>query len=188
MLEASWNADGGKETIDGISAVGCGLKAVVTPTSPQVLRRAVTCIAHYFRREITNGMLQYSSSEEDDDGHRAYLWANEGCLHNGKITVFGACCFRLRQWPHPLPEGFPEESYALQWLWLHPYERRKGHLSKAWPYFLARFDPFVPEGPFSPGMDAFLRKHNYHPEQRWPEVRRDWRYARLRSRMFGFKG
>ena len=158
-LEESWNSDPDRETVDGTSARTCGLSAVVTATSRPVLRRAVECIAYYFRREFSYDFVQYCSLEMEDDGHRAYLWTDPQTLKNDKETVIGACCFRWRRWKD-VPADFPAESYCLQWLWLHPYQRRKGVLSKAWPYFLARFDPFVPEGPHSPAMEAFLRKHH----------------------------
>jgi hypothetical protein len=161
LLEKSWISDAEKETINGIGAKACGLNSVVTPASSPVLRRAVECIAYYFRREFGYDFLQYCSLEMDDDGHRAYIWADPCTLNEqDKITVFGACCFRWRTWKDA-PSDFPSKSYALQWIWLHPYQRRKGILDKAWPYFLARFDPFVPEGPHSPAMQGFLRKHHY---------------------------
>jgi hypothetical protein len=160
VLEASWDLDPGMEAIDGISARHCGLGAVVTTASPRQLREAVECHAYYFRREFGYTIVQYSSLETGDDGHRAYLWTDPTCLNDGKQTVCGACCFRFRRWSNA-PKDFPDESYALQWIWLHPYLRRKGLLTKAWPYFLKRFHPFVPEGPFSPAMEAFLRKQKY---------------------------
>jgi hypothetical protein len=161
VLEQSWLSDDGKETVKGVGAKTCGLSAVVTPLSCPVLRRAVECIAYYFRRELGYDFLQYCSLEMKDDGHRAYLWADPGTLNDEfKMTVIGACCFRWRKW-RDAPPDFPSESYGLQWIWLHPYQRRKGVLANSWPYFLARFDPFVPEGPHSPAMEAFLRKHHY---------------------------
>jgi hypothetical protein len=160
-MEESWALDPGKETIGTVSAKACGLSAVVTPASTPVLRRAVECIAYYFRREFSYDLVQYCSLEMEDDGHRAYLWTDPMTLdEDDREVVFGACCFRWRQWRDPPPD-FPAESYGMQWIWMHPYQRRKGVLSRAWPYFLARFHPFVPEGPHSPGMEAFLRKNQY---------------------------
>ena len=163
LLQESWELDGDKETVGGISAKDCGLSAVVTTATRPVLRRAVECIAYYFRRELEYDFLQYCSLEMEDDGHRAFLWTDPQTLRDEKETVIGACCFRWRQWKD-VPADFPAETYGMQWIWLHPYQRRKGVLSKAWPYFLARFDPFVPEPPHSPTMEAFLRKNHY---DRW---------------------
>jgi hypothetical protein len=108
-------------------------------------------MAWHFRREFGYDFVQYTSGEEDD-GHRAYLWVLPGTLENGKVKAVGACCFRWREW-----DGAPA-SYGLQWIWLHAHERRKGHLTKAWPYFQERFGKFIPESPLSPAMKRFLLK------------------------------
>ena len=59
------------------------------------------------------------------------------------------------------PEADEWESahWGLAWVWFHPYERRRRHLSRAWPYFRARFGDFEVERPLSLAMAAFLRKH-----------------------------
>lgn len=150
-LDRSWSLDQGKETIGGISAKACGLGSVVTARSPKLFRQAVEQMAYYFRREFGYDFVQYSS-EEKDDGHRAYLWVLPETLENGKVKAVGACCFRWREW-----EDAPA-SYALQWIWLHPHERRKGRLTQAWPYFQERFGKFIPEPPLSPAMKRFLLK------------------------------
>src|SRR5262249_29041872 len=77
--------------------------------------------------------------------------------------VIGACCFRYRHDVEPLPPGIPPDYYALQWIWFHPYERNRGHLSRALPYFQARFGRLIAEPPFSPAMNAFLHKHCCRP-------------------------
>jgi hypothetical protein len=161
-LEASWVMDREKETIRGTSAKASGVSAVVTPASPKILRESVECIAYYFERELecTVG-VPYCSLEKADDQHRAYLWTDGGSLP-GEAIVIGACCFRWRQWTDA-PAGFDLAGYALQWIWFHPYERRKGHLERAWPYFEGRFGRVIAEGPFSPAMEAFLRKHRAFP-------------------------
>jgi hypothetical protein len=76
-----------------------------------------------------------------------------------------------------LPPGIPQDCYALQWIWFHPYERGQGHLSRALPYFLARFGPLISEGPFSATFKGFLRKHHQWPfatpeQEAWYEQRR----------------
>jgi hypothetical protein len=53
--------------------------------------------------------------------------------------------------------------WALQWIWFHPYERRKGHLRNAWPYFLDRFGTFQVEPPLSPAMDKLLVEEGGDP-------------------------
>jgi hypothetical protein len=154
-LDRSWNLDQGKETINGISAKACGLGAEVTARSPKMLRQAVEQMAYYFRREFGYDFVQYSS-EEEDDGHRAYLWVLPGTLENGKVKAVGACCFRWRGW-----DGAPA-SYGLQWIWLHPHERRKGRLTEAWPYFQISFCPLSRRFPLAFECLAVVEATSYN--------------------------
>ena len=150
QLEASWAMDGEEENVQGISARKSGVSAVVTHASPLALREAVERIAYYFLRELESTVSVPYCSLEKDDQHRAYVWTD------GEPVVIGACCFRWRRDVDPA-------GYALQWIWFHPYERRKGRLGKAWPYFESRFGKFIIEGPYSPAMKAFLGKHRLSP-------------------------
>lgn len=44
----------------------------------------------------------------------------------------------------------------MQWVWIHPYYRREGLLSAAWPMFKERFGCFLVERPFSAAMLGFF--------------------------------
>ena len=158
QLEVSWAVEPGKETIRGTSAKSAGVRAVVTAASPQALREAVECLAYCFHREVECHIQTPYCSCEADDQHRAYLWTADGDSA-GESLVIGACCFRLRQWSDA-PDG-----YALQWIWFHPYERRRGHFRKALPYFTNRFGRIIAEEPYSPAMEAFLKKHRLYPHE-----------------------
>ena len=163
LLEESWTRDTDPES-NSAGAIECGISAVSTPRSVRKIRRAVECCAYYFRRELNFDFLQYCSLEKQDDKHRAFLWTHDGTLdEKDRVTVVGACCFRLRKWSDAPLSNLPPESYALQWIWFHPYERRKGHLQKAWPYFSRRFGRIVPEAPMSESMRAFLKKNKAFP-------------------------
>ena len=146
----SWKADGG--SVDGVSGSDCGLAGMVTQRSPLPMRRAVQQMAHYFQREVHYDFLQYVAVEEErDDKTVAFLWTDDYPIDNkGSLEVLGACCFRWRQYSDS------GDRYALQWIWIHPYRRRKGHLTKAWPYFEKRFGEFIVEGPLSRAMRVFL--------------------------------
>lgn len=123
----------------------------VTIRSPLSHRRAVWRLARYFRREFRFDFEQYGYEGRDDDfDHRAYLWLADRYSH---ASVIGACCFR---WRDEYKDLSPR--WGLQWIWFHPYERRKGHLTEAWPYFRARFGDFCPEPPLSAAMRSFLFK------------------------------
>lgn len=124
----------------------------VTTRSPVTHRRAVYACACYFRREGGYDFVQYGhDGQEDDEDARAYLWSTLCLDERGGDVALGACCFRLRCIPPMMINR-----YDLQWIWLHPYVRRHGYLTRAWPYFSARFPSFVPEPPLSPAMIAFL--------------------------------
>jgi hypothetical protein len=136
------------------------IAAVVTPRSPLVLRGAVEALAHCFQREMGSDAVQFDARDDNPDDYRAYLWAayTDGleALFSApdKLSIVGAAVFRKR-----LPDA-----YGLQWIWLHPYHRRKSHLSTSWPYFVKRLKRFFVEPPLSAAMHGFVKK--YPPP--WP--------------------
>ena len=118
----------------------------VTRRSPLKYRKAVQRFAEYFQREFEYDFPQFWAKEQED--YVAYL------LFSDHYHVHcGACCFRRRNYKDIGP------SWAMQWLWIHPYFRRRGILTKTWPQF-DRFKPFVIERPISEAMIGFLKKHN----------------------------
>lgn len=113
--------------------------------SPLAARKAVERIASYFRRECAFDFLQYSAKGDDAS---AFLWV--GSRYIGETNVaHGAACFRR------LVDG-----WMLSWVWLHPYMRDQGLLTKAWSYFEAKFGEFFVDPPLSPAMKSFLIKRN----------------------------
>ena len=128
-----------------------GLAAVVTAKSNMALRVAAENCATFFL--IEHGYAR-QFDRYDEENYLAYLWGEPA---EGRVAIYGACCFRFRQYE-------AGGSYAMQWIWLHPYARRRGHLTAAWPYFRKRFGAFVVEPPYSDGMEAFLARRNDHHE------------------------
>lgn len=129
---------------------GFGPLELVLPNSPIAYRKAVYRLAFLFKREFGYDFTQYGyEGQEDDDSAVAFLWGDE--------VAWGACCFRWREW-EDCPHG-----YSLQWIWMHPYMRRQGHLSRAWPFFQKHFGRFWVEYPLSDAMNRFLERHH------WPE-------------------
>jgi hypothetical protein len=122
----------------------------VRVVAPIPLRKAVYRCALYFRRELGYDLVQYAI-HEDDWYSRAFLWVSCPEIAD-KHNVWGACCFRWREYTNADP------LWAMQWVWLHPYARNHGLLTKAWPYFLARFGWFDVEQPYSHTMRYALRK------------------------------
>lgn len=125
----------------------------VTPSSPLKLRKAVERIAYYFRREGGFDFVQYSATE-DDQRRQAYLWLPKRWIKYPRPVV-GACCFRWREYTQEEP------AWALQWIWLHPYQRGQGLLMDAWPYFKQEYGDFSVEPPLSGAMEGFLKKVGY---------------------------
>lgn len=116
-------------------------------------RKAVYKIACFFRQEFGYDFVQYGlEGIEDDPSHVAFLWIHPETqgLPNLRIPCIGASCFRYRdQTDHPA-------SYSMQWVWFHPYWRRKGLLSEPWRVFKQEFGEFDCEGPLSEAMTKFL--------------------------------
>ena len=106
----------------------------VTGASPLSHRRAVYKIARYFRREFQYDFVQFHETERG--GYVAFLWPHPeaASLPEGfRVACVGATCFRHR-----------EDGWAMQWVWLHPFWRRRGLLSGAWPRFVKEFGAFTP--------------------------------------------
>jgi hypothetical protein len=146
ICEQSWSFD---KAEDSRLREKSGLAAVVTAESNLALRIAADNCATFFLREhgYTRQFDRY-----DEGNYLAYLWGEPA---EGRVAIYGACCFRFRQYENG-------GSYAMQWIWLHPYARRKGHLSAAWPYFRKRFGAFIVEPPYSDGMKIFLDAREDH--------------------------
>lgn len=121
----------------------------IKSTDSQELRNAMYVIARFFKREFRYDSVQYAAPymTEDDNECYAYAWTieKEG---SKKSSVVGGFCFRKR-----------EKGFDLQWIWLHPYLRNKGFLSKLWPFLKEKFGhDFYVEPPYSSQIEHFLNK------------------------------
>jgi hypothetical protein len=143
--EQSWSLDKSEGKARKLRE-SSGLAAVVTGESNVSFRTAVQNCNTYLIGEL-GYKRQFDRCEVDSD-YLAYLW---GEPTEGQVAVYGACCFRNRDY------GKGAE-YAMQWIWIHPYARRKRHLDAAWPYFRMRFGAFLVEAPHSDGMKQFLKR------------------------------
>ena len=142
---------------------------VVGPQSPLSWLKAVEEMAYYFKRELKFEFPTFTAEERfKSELHRdrvLVFYKTEILDHNptpknpkdftNAYTFFGAIGVRWRQ-----RENAPA-SWSLPWVWLHPYERRQGHLTKAWPFLLKMFPKFSVEPPISPAMTSFLKKVGY---------------------------
>jgi hypothetical protein len=110
---------------------------VTTASSPRE-RHVVFQLARYFRREFEYDFIQYGDDgRESDDNHVAFLFVQPGLLYEDGHLAFGACCFRWRKWSDA------PASWAMQWIWMHPYLRGNGVLTEAWPTFRHLFGDFL---------------------------------------------
>jgi hypothetical protein len=127
----------------------------ITHKSPVLYRKAVYKIACFFRREFGYDFVQYGDEgKEDDPSHVAFLWIHPETEGSSRFRIpcIGASCFRYHErTDHPA-------DYSMQWVWFHPYWRRRGLLSKSWPDFKLEFGDFVCEQPISEAMSRFLEK------------------------------
>lgn len=105
----------------------------------QMFERAVA-----FKREFHFDFFQWNDPRDARNPlAQGFLFADE----DG--AIIGACAFK------EINRG---KSWCLDWVWICPKERRKGHLSKRWPKFKARYGDFSVEKPISDEMQSFLRK------------------------------
>jgi hypothetical protein len=149
MCEQSWTLDNSEGVASSLREAS-GLAAVITHKSKMSLRISAENCNTFLIREF-NYKRQFD--RYDDEGKDlTYLWGEPA---EGRVAIYGACCFRFRQYQKT-------SSYAMQWIWIHPYARRKGHLSAAWPYFRKRFGAFIVERPYSGEMEVFLDKRKDH--------------------------
>lgn len=150
--------------------VGCDTKNVPSPTENNftvyndlVIRyirsikycKALEQFGKYFRSEFDYDFSPYTVSEnlqKGDERIQSFLFFNPHEAYDIVARPIGACGFLLQ-------DGY--EHWVMNWVWMHPYARRKGHLTKAWPYFLQRYKEFRILTPISNSMDLFLKKAGY---------------------------
>jgi len=109
---------------------------------------ALEKIARFFRREFRYDLTQYRAGDplNSPETTQGFVWRD--IASDGRDVAWAGCCFRKR-----------DHGWALQWIWMHPYERHKGHFLKALPYFVKLFGNFDVEGPYSHSMRECIKKH-----------------------------
>jgi hypothetical protein len=139
---------------------------VLGPQSPVSWLNAVEQMAYYFKRELKFDFVPFWADEWLDNAlerdrvlvfYQTEILDHKPTPKNPKdfknaYTFYGAIGVRWQQW-----DDAPA-SWWVPWIWLHPYERRRGHLTGAWPYLLKMFPNPCIERPVSPSMQSFLKK------------------------------
>jgi len=118
--------------------------AWVGSNSPKWKRAAMYERARQFQREFGYDFPQWEPPNGRDPEAIGFLFSDA----EGRIV--GACAFRP-EWP-----GAP--TWRLDWVWICPSERRRGHLTGQWDRFEQRFGHFAISEPISPAMASFLQK------------------------------
>ena len=122
-------------------------------------KNQVLHFAKFFRREFRYDFVQFgSAASESEDNFEAWLFFSDRILWPwGEERPIGAACFRKRSY-----SDLPQYKWALQWIWIHPYERAQGLWKTHFEFFKQRYGGFIPEPPLSKSMESFVRK--YYPE------------------------
>ena len=135
---------------------------VLGPRSPRPWRHAAEMLARYFRREFHFDFRPYTANESQPADptiarDRILLFSTPDMVS----AVLNAHCFYGAVGVRWVDEPPATPCWSLEWAWFHPYERRQGHLTNAWPFILKMFpNPALAE-PLSNAMNAFLRKVGY---------------------------
>lgn len=156
------------------ATTGSGDMLVEVPLSAPIrYRKAVQTIARFFGREGHYDSMPYSPYEQPENPEVVFMWLKEYIdvqNRQHRAVAYGACMFEVYgSTERPVPQ--------LEWIWLHPFARREGSLSRAWPYFQKRFGVYQRgkirkdlnalgirlRPPLSLGMQAFLKsKQSYN--------------------------
>lgn len=102
--------------------------------------------ARAFKTEMGFDRVQWLLPKRFNDPFReGYLFTND------EGVIIGACSF--------VREKNEQRIYwVLDWVWVVPSERRKGHLHKRWKSFREKFGDFKISFPVSAEMQSFVRK------------------------------
>jgi len=104
-----------------------------------------------FKREFGYDFIQWDKYGCEDHNTQGHLLIGE----RGEIV--GACAFRNRQ------QKDNSFKWCLEWVWICPSERGKGHLTNRWSMLRERYGDFHVEPPVSDAMKGFLNKHGHSP-------------------------
>jgi len=132
--------------------------------SPKRLRNQVEEFALHFKHEFNYDFVQYRSNEQPKNckGYSPYeAWLfHEDAPDKYDIgepehrRSIGVCCFRSNNGYKGKP------AWRLDWVWFHPFRRRRAIMSGQWSMFQERYGRFSVEKPLSLSMEQFLKKYN----------------------------
>lgn len=116
-------------------------------------RRLIERVGWFLAWERDLDTAPYNANSIDPNT-KAHLFSYD--FDVGRSRAIGATCFRWREWSNHEP------TFCLEWVWLHPYFRRQGILTRSWSAYRAEYGDFAIGPPISRGMLDFLIKVD-HP-------------------------
>jgi len=132
----------------------------VTKYSDEHIRQQLELFARYFKKEFKYNSIQYEANEHlfDENRYSGFLFSElaRDRLEEDTPSVFrlfGGGCFRWREYKDHKP------TWVLDWIWIHPFFRHRGHLHKHWKFMRDRYGDFLVEHPLSADMEKFIEKH-----------------------------
>ncbi len=126
----------------------------VHSSSLKKYKEAIECFGLYWCRE-----LDYSPPYRTEDHYEnceGFLFRNP---HD--LNVVGGGCFSKNQ--TVMKDKTQKLVWWLDWVWIHPFFRHKGYLSRAWPTFKNVYGNFIVQRPYSKPMECFLKKVGHIP-------------------------
>lgn len=130
----------------------------VKDNSPLEIRTALEQFARYFKAEFHYDDVQYYADEHDEDCIGFLFTESALDIVTNEHTQMptrcsGGCCFRKVRFK----DG---DRWVLYWVWLHPFFRNRGILTRHWRRFREQFGDVIVEMPISSSMQSFLDKQN----------------------------
>lgn len=117
----------------------------VTRSSDSELKESLYKVAKYFAKEFDYGPA-YNYEYHTDDKNIGYLFVD------GEL-IFGGCGFSKL----PITN---EDIWCLEWVWLHPFFRHRGHFTYYWNIFIQEYPQMAIKAPISCEMQEFLNKQD----------------------------
>jgi hypothetical protein len=133
----------------------CNNLIIVDKKSDIDLHREVFKIAKYFSEDLNyNTIPPYPPLGIKNTEDIALLFTAEAIdldkTEPMSYRIFGSCLFSRQHFTND------KDCWALEWIWFHPFYRKKGNLQKYWAYLELNFGDFLIMDPDSNDMVVFL--------------------------------
>ena len=106
--------------------------------------------ARMFKREFEYDFIAWDKSGKDAGAHGFLFNDDTGTFGHGSIA--GACAIHWTEFADAPAQ------WSMIWVWIAPKARRRGILSRRWPFLKKRFGNFHLSKPLSDPMAKFVNK------------------------------